>query len=67
MTNEKIYSEVEQIQKESKQNMINIDALYDFKSKMNKIFFDHKLYKELDLLDEEFDKLKDAILPHLKK
>tara|TARA_R100000655_G_C2948394_1_gene186898 strand:- start:574 stop:777 length:204 start_codon:yes stop_codon:yes gene_type:complete len=67
MTNEKIYSEVEQILKDSKQNMIKIDALYDFKIKMNKIFFDNKLHKELDLLDEEFNKLKAAILPHLKK
>jgi hypothetical protein len=67
MTNEKIDPVVEQIHKEYKQNMSNINALFEFKTKINNIFFDNKLYKELDLLDEEFDKLKDAILPHLKK
>ena len=67
MTNEKIDPEVEEIHKEYKQNMSNINALFEFKTKINNIFFDNKLYKELDLLDEEFDKLKDAILPHLKK
>tara|TARA_Y100001963_G_C6757458_1_gene437666 strand:+ start:1206 stop:1409 length:204 start_codon:yes stop_codon:yes gene_type:complete len=67
MTNEKIDPEVEEIHKEYKQNMSNINALFEFKTKINNIFFDNKLYKELDLLDEEFDKLKAAILPHLKK
>jgi hypothetical protein len=67
MTNEKIDPVVEQILKESKQNMSNIKALFEFKTKINNIFFDNKLYKELDLLDEEFNKLKDAILPHTKK
>ena len=67
MTNEKIDPVVEQIHKEYKQNMSNINALFEFKTKINNIFFDNKLYKELDLLDEEFNKLKAAILPHLKK
>ena len=56
MTNEKIDPEVEEIHKEYKQNMSNINALFEFKTKINNIFFDNKLYKELDLLDEEFDK-----------
>tara|TARA_R110002051_G_scaffold105293_1_gene178181 strand:+ start:100 stop:303 length:204 start_codon:yes stop_codon:yes gene_type:complete len=67
MTNENTDPVVAQIHKELKQNLSNIDALFEFKAEIQKIFFANNLYTELELFDKEFDKLKDAILPHLKK